>query len=188
MYTAICLFKIVKNTDFAVDKRVRQLYNNIAYDISRSCSIGFDKLIAEVKKMAQTVKNTEKTVVKVDYTKKLPDAEFDVMNAIWNAAPPVNTAYLMEKVGNSKGWKAPTLISFLVRLEERGYISSTKHGKERFYMPEADKIMYMQAVTEDFVERYHGGSFVSLMDTLYHQKVLSEKDIDELLEWLKTKY
>ncbi len=138
--------------------------------------------------MPQSKNEVTKDIIEINYDKKLPDAEFDVMNAIWNAAPPVNTAYLMEKVGNSKGWKAPTLISFLVRLEERGYISSTKHGKERFYMPEADRTKYMQSITEQFVEHYHNGSFVALMDTLYHQRVLSEKDIDELLEWLKTKY
>ena len=140
--------------------------------------------------MAQTKKDTNKTTgpVEINYDKKLPDAELDVMIAIWDSTPPVNTAYLMEKVGHGKGWKAPTLISFLVRLEERGFISSTKHGKERFYMPEADKIMYMQRATEQCVEKYHGGSFVALMDTLYHQRVLSENDIDELLEWLKSKY
>ena len=140
--------------------------------------------------MAQTKKDTNKTTgpVEINYDKKLPDAELDVMIAIWDSTPPVNTAYLMEKVGHGKGWKAPTLISFLVRLEERGFISSTKHGKERFYMPEADTIMYMQRATEQFVEKYHGGSFVALMDTLYHQRVLSENDIDELLEWLKSKY
>lgn len=140
--------------------------------------------------MAQMKKEIGKDMapVEINYDKKLPDAEFDVMLAIWEATPPVNTAYLMDKVGRNKGWKAPTLISFLVRLEERGFISSAKHGKERFYMPEADKVRYMQSITEQFVETYHKGSFVSLMDTLYHQRVLSENDIDELLEWLKTKY
>ena len=124
----------------------------------------------------------------INYTKKLPDAEFDVMAAMWAGEPPVNTAYLMEAVGKDKGWKAPTLISFLVRLEDRGYIVSEKKGKERYYTPVADRDKYMQAVTEDFVEHYHGGSFVHLMDTLYKDKSLSEKDIDELLEWLKSKY
>ena len=108
--------------------------------------------------------------------------------AMWAGEPPVNTAYLMEAVGKDKGWKAPTLISFLVRLEDRGYIVSEKKGKERYYTPVADRDKYMQAVTEDFVEHYHGGSFVHLMDTLYKDKSLSEKDIDELLEWLKSKY
>jgi len=65
---------------------------------------------------------------KIDYTRKLPDAEFDVMMAVWEGNPPVNTAYLMEMVGRARGWKAPTLISFLVRLEERGYITSEKKG------------------------------------------------------------
>ena len=124
----------------------------------------------------------------INYTKKLPDAEFDVMAAMWAGEPPVNTAYLMEAVGKDKGWKAPTLISFLVRLEDRGYIVSEKKGKERYYTPVADRDKYMQAVTEDFVGHYHGGSFVHLMDTLYKDKSLSEKDIDELLEWLKSKY
>ena len=64
-----------------------------------------------------------------DFEKRLPDAEFEVMLAIWNAVPPVNTAYLMEAVGKGRSWKAPTLISFLVRLEDRGYITSFKKGK-----------------------------------------------------------
>ena len=124
----------------------------------------------------------------INYSKKLPEAEFDVMAAIWEGTPPVNTAYLMEAVGKDKGWKAPTLISFLVRLEERGFISSSKQGKERFYMPVADRDTYMQKATEDFVNHYHGGSFVRLMDTLFKDKNLSEADIDDLLEWLKSKY
>ncbi len=115
----------------------------------------------------------------INYEKKLPDAEFDVMKAIWEGTPPVNTAYLMEKVGRDRGWKASTLISFLVRLEDRGYITSEKRGKERYYTPVAEQNRYMQSVTEQFVH---------LMNTLYRDKSLSEGDIDELLEWLKTKY
>jgi len=128
-----------------------------------------------------------RNVSSIDYTKKLPEAEFEVMNAIWNGEPPVNTAYLMDAVGKDKGWKAPTLISFLVRLQERGFISSEKKGKERYYTPVADREAYVHAVTSDFIEKYHGGSFVNLLDSLYSNQVLSEDDIDNLLIWLKTK-
>ena len=134
------------------------------------------------------VKQNAAVPVEINYSKKLPDAEFVVMQAIWAGTPPVNTAYLMDAVGRERGWKAPTLISFLVRLEERGYISSTKQGKERFYMPVAEETKYMQTVTSEFVDQYHGGSFVRLTDTLFKDKNLSESDIDELLEWLKSKY
>jgi Predicted transcriptional regulator len=125
----------------------------------------------------------------MDIYKKLPDAEFDVMQAIWESTPPVNTSYLMEKIGNKKSWKAPTLISFLVRLEERGFISSEKKGKERQYTPVAVRDDYIRAVTEQFIAQYHEGSFVKMMESLYRDKKLSGRDIDDLLEWLKrTKY
>lgn len=125
----------------------------------------------------------------MEMNKKLPDAEFDVMQAIWsNDNPPVNTSYLMEKIGNKKGWKAPTLISFLVRLEDRGFIKSEKKGKERYYTPVAEKDSYVQSVTEQFIVQYHNGSFVKMMESLYQNRKLSGKDIDDLLEWLKTKY
>ena len=89
-------------------------------------------------------------VREIDYTKKLPDAEYEVMQAIWTGEPPLNTAYLMEQVGRERGWKAPTLISFLVRLEDRGYITSVKRGKERYYTPVADRDTYLRAVSEQF--------------------------------------
>lgn len=130
----------------------------------------------------------ENEKITLDYSKKLPEAEFDVMNAVWGGEPPLTTAYLMEAVGNSKGWKAPTLISFLVRLQDRGFIVSEKKGKERYYTPVADKSTYIRSVTSDFINRYHNGSFVNLLDNLYADKVLSDSDIDELLVWLKSKY
>lgn len=131
---------------------------------------------------------SEKTAPNPDYSRRLPETEFEVMMAIWNADPPVNTAYLMDKVGRGHGWKAPTLISFLVRLEERGFVTSEKKGKERLYTPSSDKSEYIRMTSEEFVNRYHNGSFVSMLDSLYRHKKLSERDIDELLKWLKTKY
>ena len=129
--------------------------------------------------------NAENIVI--DYSKRLPEAEYEVMNAIWNGVPPLNTAYLMEAVGKEKGWKAPTLISFLVRLQDRGYITSEKKGKERYYTPVAEKDEYIRNITAQFIEKYHAGSFVNLLDTLYSNQSLSEGDIDDLLIWLKTK-
>ena len=124
----------------------------------------------------------------VDYSIRLPDAEFDVMDAIWQGTPPLTTSYLMQKIGHKKGWKAPTLISFLVRLEERGFITSFKNGKERYYVPLADRDTYVKLVTESFIERYHKNSFVSVLNSLYQDKGLGDDDIDELLEWLKSRY
>ena len=124
----------------------------------------------------------------VDYNIRLPEAEFEVMQAVWEGEAPMTTGYLMKAIGYSKGWKAPTLISFLVRLENRGFITSCKNGKERLYTPVADRTTYLSRVTEDFVEKYHSGSFVNLLDSLFCDRNFSNDEVDALLAWLKVKY
>ena len=125
----------------------------------------------------------------MDKSRKLPEAEYDVMVALWNSkVSPVNTAYLMENVGKNKGWKAPTLISFLTRLEDRGFIHSEKKGKERYYYTDAIKDDYIKFVTNDFLDKYHGGSFVKMMDLLYDKHSLSSDELDEMLNWLQAQY
>lgn len=130
----------------------------------------------------------KKKSASVDYGVKLPDAEFDVMSAVWAGEPPLTTAYLMQRIGNKKGWKAPTLISFLTRLEERGFIASFKKGKERYYLPLADREKYLHAVTVQFVAQYHGGSFVNFMNAFFRNRGFDDQEIDALLDWLKSRY
>lgn len=121
----------------------------------------------------------------VDYTKQLPDTEYDVMRAIWAGELPITTGYLMQVLGNDRNWKTPTLISFLQRLEERGFIASFKRGRERCYFPLADRKRYLEAVTKRFLEKYHGGSFISMMDAVFPARTLTDDDIDALLDWLR---
>lgn len=125
----------------------------------------------------------------MDNIRKLPDAEFDVMVALWDCnVSPVNTAYLMENVGKHKGWKAPTLISFLSRLEEKGFIHSEKKGKERQYYADAVKEDYIKLVTIDFIEKYHCGSLVKMVDTVYGEGSQTTSDLDEMKKWLQKLY
>ena len=125
----------------------------------------------------------------MDISKKLPEAEFEVMMALWSSKSyPVSTAFLMDNVGKSKGWKAPTLISFLTRLEDRGFIHSEKKGKERYYYVDAVKKDYIRRVTVEFLERYHNGSFVNMLDLLYGNGTLPTNELDEMLKWLQNQY
>ena len=115
--------------------------------------------------------------------KKLPEAEFAVMNAIWLSEPPVTTAQLMRLVGNEKGWKQPALISLLNRLIERGFVSTEKNQKERYYYPQVQKEEYLRFETESFLQQYHGGSLTSLMASLVDTSKLTEEQLKELVRW-----
>lgn len=112
--------------------------------------------------------------------KKLPDTEFEIMKAIWENKPPLTTSMLMEALGNEKGWKVPTLISFLNRLVEKGFLRTEKNGKERTYYPLIKKDDYLKFESKNFIKNYHDNSFLSLVNTLYDGKKLSSDEIREL--------
>jgi len=117
--------------------------------------------------------------------KKLPDAEFDIMKVVWANEPPMTTTIIMEQLGKEKEWKIQTVVSLMLRLVERGFLRSEKHGKERTYFPLVSKEDYLKFETGNFMKQYHDSSLFNLINTLYDDEALTDKDIDELLKWAK---
>ena len=117
--------------------------------------------------------------------KKLPDTEFEIMKVVWANEPPITTNMVMEQLGNERKWKAPTVISLMLRMVKKGFLRTEKTGKERTYFPQVAKEDYLEFETGNFMQMYHENSFLSLVNTLYDGKKLSEGDIEELLKWAK---
>ena len=105
------------------------------------------------------------------------------MKVVWANEPPISTNMIMEQFGNKKGWKAPTAISLLLRLVERGFLSTEKAGKERIYYPLVNKEEYLQFETGNFLKMYHDDSVASLVNSMYGGKKLNNNDLTELMNW-----
>ena len=117
-----------------------------------------------------------------DKMRRLPDAELEVMKAIWDNTPPMSTNDVMKVVSNEKNWN--TLRS---RRIDRGFLSSEKRGRERIYYPQVEREEYMEYETKNFIKKLHKNSFMSLVNTLYDNNDLTEQDMDELSRWLEEK-
>ena len=110
---------------------------------------------------------------------RLPDAELEVMQALWALESyPAHTADIAEKL--DKSWKAPTLLKLLSRLEERGFVAGSKEGRANVYAPLVAREDYLASESRSFLERVHGGSLSSLMTALYLETKLSEEDVAAL--------
>ena len=119
--------------------------------------------------------------------KRLPDTEFELMRIIWQNEPPVTTAKIIQELGDSVKWKPQTVLTMLVRLIEKGFLSSERVGKERNYTPIIAESEYMSLETGEFMFRYRGNSIGSLVKTMYDGKNLTEEELAELKKWLKEK-
>ncbi len=117
--------------------------------------------------------------------KRLPDAEFEIMQAAWQLEPPVTSNMLMEVLNRDgeKVWKPQTIHTLLGRLVDRGFLKTEKKGKERYFTPLIGRDQYLQFETRSFVKQYHNNSILNLVNTVYQGNSLSEDDIAELIKW-----
>lgn len=117
--------------------------------------------------------------------KRLPDAEFEVMEAVWQADSPATAGMIMEKLKNrdEKVRKTQTVHTLLARLEDRGFLTSEKKGKERFFTPLIERNEYLQFETRHFMQQYYSGSCFNLVNTMYQGRELSDDEIEELVKW-----
>ncbi len=117
--------------------------------------------------------------------KKLPDSEFEIMKIVWESDPPITAKKIGEALDNE--WKAQTILTLLHRLVEKGFLDTEKSGKERVYMPKVDGNEYLEFETGNFLGKFHNNSLTGLMNTLYDGKNMTEDDVDELIDWIKSK-
>ena len=86
--------------------------------------------------------------------KKLPDAEFEIMRAIWQLPSPTTCRDIMDSLDEDRTWKSQTVLTMLKRLEEKGFVTSQKHGKEREYTPLLSEEDYLRVETGSFLRKF----------------------------------
>ncbi len=112
--------------------------------------------------------------------KRLPDSELEIMLIIWEAKEPVSSAYLMEKLQGEKDWANTTVLNFLARLAERGFLKVEKQGRINIYSPIIAEKDYIEIESRSFLERMHKSSLKSFVAALYDGRTLSSQDAEEL--------
>lgn len=111
---------------------------------------------------------------------RLPDAELEVMQALWAAGTyPAATAELSGRL-EEKHWQLPTLIKLLTRLEERGFVRREKEGRANRYTPLVEERDYLASETRSFLERLHAGSLPSLVAALVNSRAVTDDEVKEL--------
>ena len=88
--------------------------------------------------------------------KRLPDAELEVMQIIWSLGTQVTAAEVQQHA--DKDWKMTSVLTFLSRLCDKGFLSCTKEGRQNLYTPLVSEEDYRQHESVGFLRRLCGGS------------------------------
>ena len=114
----------------------------------------------------------------------LPEAELDVMLALWQFDAPVRTARILEAVGRHRSWTLPTLKVLLGRLEEKGFVKVTRQGRFTLYQALVSETDYRRRETRTLAGRFFGNSMKNMIAALVQDAELTGQDIAELEELL----
>lgn len=117
-------------------------------------------------------------------TKRLPDSELEIMKIIWKANEPVCSAYIQEHLRAKKKWALCTILGFLTRLVDKGFIICEKRGKTNIYTAIVEEKEYLQFESKTFLEKLYENSLESFVSALYHGKSIDKEDLKKLQEYI----
>lgn len=116
--------------------------------------------------------------------KRLGDAELEIMQAIWAAGEPVNSAYIQAALAGKRDWALPTTLTALSRLCDKGFLSSEKQGRSNSYTAMISEEAYRRSEGRTILEKLYAGSVTGLVASLYEGKSIGDRDMAELRRFL----
>lgn len=117
--------------------------------------------------------------------KRLPESELEIMMIIWKYNRPVNRMEIEEHL--KKDVAAPTILSFLNRLETKGFVSVEKIGKINWYTSLVKEEEYLQRESRNILRRMYQNSLKNFVTALYDGEGLSSQDIEDLKAFIEEK-
>lgn len=98
--------------------------------------------------------------------RRLPDAELEVMQAIWACQPPVARTDIEEILYQTHPMAMTTLLTLLTRLGEKGFISIEKNERRSYYTPCISREDYLASQSRNFFEKLCGGNLSTFANAL----------------------
>ena len=121
--------------------------------------------------------------------REMSETEQEIMEVLWGSDSPKTLNELRDffAVERGKVWKPQTLATFMSRLVEKELILWEQRGRARYYSPALTKAEYEGAKAKTLLDTLFSGSLKGFVAALYDGDALTEQDIAEMKEWVKSK-
>lgn len=116
--------------------------------------------------------------------RRLPDSELELMQIIWDLEPPLSRQDIEERLPPDRPLAPTTVLTFLDRLREKGFLRAEKRGKTNYYTPLVSRREYLARESRGVLDRLFGGS-VSAFATALVDGGVSREEIQRLRELLE---
>ncbi len=116
--------------------------------------------------------------------KTLPNSELELMMILWRAGEPLTRMEIEERLPKKRTLSKTTILSFLSRLEEKGFVLVEKEGRNNRYLPLVQESDYLKQESGSILKKLYGSSVKKFVAALYDGDGLSKEQIAELKDYL----
>lgn len=120
----------------------------------------------------------------MDKIKNLGEAELEIMQVIWGAENSVTSNYILKKLQGRRKWQLSTLMTSLSRLCDKGFVDCDRTTGVNLYTGLISENDYKAGRGKYFLEKLYNNSVKNLVATLYSNKMIKNKDVEELRKFL----
>lgn len=108
----------------------------------------------------------------------ITESEYEIMKVLWKREEALGLGEIMAQLGDK--WARNTVGTLLARLSEKDAIGVIKQGKSNLYYAIMKEKDYSMSETKSFLSKLYEGSVGNLVASLFENKALSDKEIDDL--------
>lgn len=109
----------------------------------------------------------------------LPDAELDVMKALWESSSPLKASEIAKRLSEKHSWKVPTVHALLSRLEEKGFVFADRASYFHRFSATVTEEEYLASESAKLLRR-SGTKLPALVAALMNSDEITDEEIEEL--------
>ena len=117
-------------------------------------------------------------------TKKLGEAELDIMQVIWDNEDPVTSSFILKQLEGRRKWPLSSLMTSLTRLADKGFVRCDRSSGTNLYSSIISENEYKTGASKHFLETVYNNSIRNMVAALYSNKALKDSDVEELRKYL----
>ena len=122
-----------------------------------------------------------------DRLRPLSAAEEQVMLAVWACREPATRRDIDEKL-RGKGWAPATVLTFLYRLEEKGWVKSGKQGNHNIYAATVTQRAYGVWSMRQRLDTLFGGDLAAAVRALVSESGCGQSELEQAMKVLEEKH
>ena len=122
-----------------------------------------------------------------DRLKPLSAAEEQGLLALWDCPAPATRRDISEKL-TATGWAPATVLNFLYRLEEKGWVKGGKAGSQNTYLPTVTRRAYCVAAMRQRMDTLFGGSLPEAVRALASESGASQSQLEQAIRVLEEQH